>query len=188
MVASDEDPPSSAGRARSTTSALVEPGIGVGRLRHPCGATPLPYGLAGVGLPDVPGWATELLTSAKVAHLAFLDEHARPRVLPVTYAVWDGAVWSAIDRKPKRTAEPARVRRLRRRPEAALIVDVYDDDWTRLAWLELRGRVAIVPVRDAPDALAALVARYPRYTPEPPPGPLLRLAVEDATWWRAVEP
>jgi PPOX class probable F420-dependent enzyme len=133
-------------------------------------------------LEELPGWAGELLSSARVGRLALLDERDLPRVLPVTYAVWEGAVWSAIDSKPKRPGEPARVRRLRRRPEAALLVDRYDDDWSRLAWVELRGLVSIEPVG---PALQALAARYPQYRDEPPPGPLLRLSVRDAVWWRA---
>ena len=125
-----------------------------------------------------------MLSAERVARLALLDEEDLPRVLPVTFAVWEGAVWSAIDRKPKRTAEPARVRRLRRRPEAALLVDRYDDDWSRLAWVELRGSVSIEP---AGPALEALAERYEQYRAEPPPGPLLRLEVQRATWWRAAD-
>jgi PPOX class probable F420-dependent enzyme len=135
-----------------------------------------------VTLETLPGWAGELLSSARVARLALLDERDLPRVLPVTFALWEGAVWSAIDRKPKRAAEPARVRRLRRRPEAALLVDRYDDDWSRLAWLELRGAVTIEPLGPALDELAA---KYERYRTEPPQGPLLRLEVGRAVWWRA---
>jgi PPOX class probable F420-dependent enzyme len=123
-----------------------------------------------------------------VARLALLDEEDLPRVLPVTFAVLGDAVWSAIDRKPKRAVEPARVRRLSRRPEAAVLVDRYDDDWSWLAWVELRGRVSIVAAADAAPALAALTAKYPQYVDEPPPGPLLRLAVERATCWNAAQP
>jgi PPOX class probable F420-dependent enzyme len=137
-----------------------------------------------VTLDVLPGWASELLSSARVARLAFLDERDLPRVLPVTFAVWDGAVWSAIDRKPKRTAELARVRRLRRSPEAALLVDRYHDDWSRLAWVELRGEVAIHPLG---PALEALAQRYEQYRADPPPGPLLRLEPRDAVWWRAAD-
>ncbi|MGH2763520.1 MAG: TIGR03668 family PPOX class F420-dependent oxidoreductase [Thermoleophilaceae bacterium] len=132
-------------------------------------------------LEDLPGWAGELLDTARVGRLALLDERDLPRVLPVTFAVWEGAVWSAIDRKPKRTAEPARVRRLRRRPEAALLVDRYDDDWSRLAWVELRGMVTIHPVGPALDALAH---KYEQYRVESPQGPLLRLEVTNAVVWR----
>jgi PPOX class probable F420-dependent enzyme len=135
-----------------------------------------------VTLEDLPDWALELLRSARVARLGLLDEEDRPRVLPVTFAVWDGAVWSAIDRKRKRSAEPARVRRLRRRPEATLLVDRYDDDWSRLAWLELRGSVSVEPLG---PALEALIAKYPQYADERPQGPLLRLAPERFACWRA---
>jgi PPOX class probable F420-dependent enzyme len=137
-----------------------------------------------VTLAKLPGWARRLVDEQRVARLALLDGGGRPRVLPVTFAVAGGAVWSAIDEKPKRTAEPARVRWLRRRPEAALCVDVYSDDWSRLAWVQLLGRVKIVEVSDGGTALEALAARYPQYRERPPPGPLLRLEVERTLHWR----
>jgi PPOX class probable F420-dependent enzyme len=120
-----------------------------------------------------------------VARLAFLDDEDRPRVLPVTFALAGDAVWSAIDQKPKRVKEPARVRYLRHRPEASLCVDFYDDDWSRLAWVQLLGAVTVVPASDAPDALEALTAKYAPYREQTPPGPLLRLSVERALAWRS---
>ena len=138
-----------------------------------------------MGLDTAPEWARELVERARVARLGYLDGEDRPRVLPVTFAVADGFVWSAIDEKPKRRPEPARVDYLRRRPEASLVVDEYDDDWTRLAWVQLLGRVEIVPADDAPEALDALAAKYSQYARRSPPGPLLRLEVERALHWRA---
>jgi PPOX class probable F420-dependent enzyme len=126
-----------------------------------------------------------MLEDARVGHLAFVDDQDRPRVLPVTYAVAEGAVWSAIDDKPKRSAEPARVRYLRRRPEAALCVDLYDDDWSRLAWVQLLGRVEVVGLGEGDAGLAALTAKYAQYRERRPPGPLLRLDVERAVCWKA---
>jgi PPOX class probable F420-dependent enzyme len=141
-------------------------------------------------LDTLPGWARRLLDEARVARLAYVDENERPRVLPVTFALSAGAAWSAIDEKPKRPGEPARVRCLRRRPEAALLVDEYSDDWTRLAWVQLLGRVTVLPADEplAADALAALAAKYEQYTDRSPPGPLLRLDVERALQWRAAPP
>jgi PPOX class probable F420-dependent enzyme len=137
-----------------------------------------------VTLAELPGWARELVVSARVARLGLLDERDRPRVLPVTFAVFEDALWTAIDRKPKRSAEPARVRRLRRRPEATLLVDAYFDDWSRLEWVELSGRVSILDASDAGDAVEALAAKYSQYRTEPPPGPLLRLSPEGFACWR----
>jgi PPOX class probable F420-dependent enzyme len=141
-------------------------------------------------LEELPGWALALLTEARVGHLGLLDEHDRPRVLPVTFALHDGAVWSAVDRKPKRVEgeELARVRWLRRRPEASLTVDRYDDDWTRLAWVQLVGRAEVMRVDAAPAALEALAEKYEPYQEERPPGPLIRLSPERAVAWRAREP
>jgi len=136
-------------------------------------------------LESLPAWAADLLGAAPVARLAYIDDRDRPRVLPVTFAVAGGAVWSAIDDKPKQADEPARVRFLRRRPEAALVVDVYDDDWSRLAWVQLLGRIDVLAVDSSPQAVAALAAKYPPYARRTPPGPLLRLSVERALDWRA---
>src|SRR5215213_8905624 len=106
-----------------------------------------------VRLESLPGWARELLASERVARLAYLDDDERPRVLPVTFAVAGGAVWSAIDEKPKRSPEPARVGYVRRRPAASLLVDRYDDDWSWLAWVQLLGRVDVLPAGDSPEAM-----------------------------------
>jgi PPOX class probable F420-dependent enzyme len=124
------------------------------------------------------------LEQSRVARLGLLDGRDTPRVLPVTFVLFEGALWSAIDRKPKR-AEPARVRFLRRRPEAAVTVDRYDDDWSRLAWVQVLGEVDVLDVGDCAPALEALASKYEQYRREAPPGPVLRLSPSRALCWRA---
>jgi PPOX class probable F420-dependent enzyme len=133
---------------------------------------------------DLPDWARELITSARVARLGILDDSARPRVLPVTFAWVGDAVWSAVDEKPKRIpgGRLARVRWLRARPQATLLVDRYCDDWSKLAWVQLIGRVAVLDDVTPPPEL---IERYEPYRRRPPAGPLLRLDVERAAHWRA---
>lgn len=121
-----------------------------------------------------------------MGHLGLLDDDGRPRVLPVTYAIHEQAVWTAIDNKPKASdRELARVRWLRERPCAAFTVDRYEDDWSRLCWVQLIGTVSILEAPPEGPVLDALSGRYPQYLDEPPPGPLLRLSAERALWWRA---
>jgi len=127
----------------------------------------------------------ELIEGERIARLAFVDDHDRPRVLPVTYAIAEGAVWSAIDDKPKGAGEPARVRYLRRRPEAALCVDRYDDDWSRLAWVQLLGTVEVLSIERGGPGLEALVERYAQYRERRPRGPLLRLDPQRVLHWRS---
>jgi PPOX class probable F420-dependent enzyme len=138
-------------------------------------------------LETLPAWARALLDEARVAHLGLLDGEGRPRVLPVTFAVFEGEAWSAVDHKPKRRPGEAlaRVRWLRARPEATITVDRYDDDWTRLAWVQILGTVAVMDVAGHDEVIAALAARYPQYGERPPGGPLLRLTPRRALCWSA---
>lgn len=137
-------------------------------------------------LESLPDWATDLAVGARVARLGLLDARDRPRVLPVTFALHEGSAWSAVDRKPKKTTdELARVRYLRRRPHVALTIDRYEDDWERLAWVQLLGQAAIVEAPDAPGGLGALIAKYGQYRSDPPPGPLIRIDPERVLHWRA---
>ena len=66
----------------------------------------------------------------------------------MTFVLHEHSLWTAVDRKPKRdpAREPARVRFLRDNPHAALTVDRYDDDWSRLAWVQVLGDVAVLAV------------------------------------------
>jgi PPOX class probable F420-dependent enzyme len=147
----------------------------------------LPVVPAAASLETLPRWARELLDSEPVGHLGLTDDDGRPRVLPVTFAVVGGEVWSAVDEKPKRVPgeDLARVRWLRARPGSALTVDRYSDDWNRLAWVQVIGETAVVEVAGHERVLEALAARYPAYRERPPQGPLLRLVPNRCIYWRA---
>lgn len=136
---------------------------------------------------EVIAWANKLLEEGRVGRLGLLDLEGAPRVLPVTYALAEGRVWSAIDRKAKRAGEPARLRFVRRDRRAALTVDRYSDDWEKLAWVQVLGTVEVVDVAEGAAALEALSAKYEPYREEPPPGPLLALRPKRYLWWRAAD-
>ena len=128
-----------------------------------------------------------MLEKERVGRLGLLDLEGAPRVLPVTFAVAEGRIWSAIDQKPKTVEEPARLRFLRRDPRAALTVDRYSDDWEDLAWVQVMGRVEILPMDQGTAGLEALRQKYEPYREESPPGPLLALQPERYLWWRAAD-
>ena len=137
-------------------------------------------------LEQLPEWASRLLAHERVGHLALIDAGGRPRVLPVTYAIHESAAWTVVDNKPKRPGrEPARVRWLRQRPNGAITVDRYTDEWSELRWIQLIGEIAVLDGPPAGPGMNALLLRYPQYRADPPPGPLLRLDVARAVWWRA---
>lgn len=135
---------------------------------------------------ELEDWAREMLVGARVARLGLLDDEDRPRVLPVTFALVGDVAWSAIDHKPKRSGrEPARLRYLRRRPAVALTVDRYDDDWSRLAWVQLLGTAQVYEATMEGEAMAALSRKYDQYRLRPPQGPLIAIEPTRALTWRA---
>ncbi len=149
--------------------------------------------MAAANLGELPGWASELLERSTVGHLSYLDDRDRPRVLPMTFAVAAGALWTAIDQKPKRrpAGEIARVRYLRQRPRAALCVDHYEGDWTRLAWVQVIASVEILDsAAEDPGGSAGLERlreKYDHYLNDPPQGPFIGLRPERVLCWRASE-
>ena len=85
------------------------------------------------------------LSHRKVAHLATADRHGAPHVVPVCFAIEGDALYITIDEKPKRADVPLkRLRNIAENPAVAVVVDRYDDDWTRLGWVMLRGRADIL--------------------------------------------
>ena len=88
----------------------------------------------------------EFLRSASVAHLATTDANGQPHVIPVCF-VFDGEhFYSSIDEKPKRaaTAELKRLKNIRENPKVALLVDHYDKDWRKLAYILVFGMARIL--------------------------------------------
>ena len=140
------------------------------------------------GLNELPGWARELIAREPVARLGLLDDAGRPRVLPVTFALCGDTLVSAVDHKPKQVVgrELARVRWLRRNPSAALTVDRYSDDWSRLAWVQVLCRAKVLD-EPPPGALEALAEKYAQYRGRPPGGPFLALEPERALHWSATD-
>jgi PPOX class probable F420-dependent enzyme len=136
---------------------------------------------------ELPRWARELLEQGRVGRLGIVADDGGPRVQPVTYALADGAIVTAVDHKRKDVPADrlARVRWLRVRPWAALTVDHYEEDWSQLAWVQAIGPVAILAAGDAPKAIAALCERYAPYRDRSPAGPILSLRPERVLWWRA---
>lgn len=104
---------------------------------------------------------------ARVARLATSDAAGTPHVVPVCFALLGNRVYIALDEKPKRVEPLAlrRVRNLRERAEADLLVDRYSDDWRALGFVRLHGATRLVAPSEAghAEAVAALRARYTQY-------------------------
>jgi PPOX class probable F420-dependent enzyme len=140
--------------------------------------------------PDVPAWALELLREARVGRLATADTRGRPLVVPVCFVHEGGILYSAIDAKPKR--DPSRmlrrVRNVRDNPRAALVVDHYDEDWSRLRYVIVEGPATILTGGDEfARAIDLLRDKYPQYRAmglARDGGTLIRVTAERVVPWR----
>jgi PPOX class probable F420-dependent enzyme len=132
--------------------------------------------------------ARELFASAAVARLATVGADGAPHLVPLCFAVVGDVVYSAVDDKPKRTTELARLANIAAEPRVALLADHYDGDWTRLWWVRADGHARIVTAADERAlALGALAAAYTQYAVRPPQGPVIGIEVRRWSGWSARE-
>lgn len=106
------------------------------------------------------------LSRMRVARLATADAQGQPHVIPIVFAIAGERIFTPLDGKPKRAApgELKRVRNLLANPKVAIVVDEYDEDWTRLAWVMIRGTGEIVETGEWYDLGKRLLeAKYPQY-------------------------
>jgi len=135
--------------------------------------------------------ARAFLDAHAVGHLATADRTGTPHVVPLCYARLGDLLYFVADDKPKRRGPRAlkRLSNLADNPRAALVVDDYDADWTRLAYLLVHLDAA--PVDDPTEYAAALDAlrrRYPPYRSMPlelDTHPMIRLTPRRWHLWRA---
>jgi PPOX class probable F420-dependent enzyme len=130
--------------------------------------------------------ARDRFAAARVARLATAGEDGAPHVVPLCFALDGETLWWAVDAKPKRTRALRRLRNIEANPSVSVLVDAYDEDWSRLWWVRADGRAGIVGDRSARErGLAALAAKYPQYVTAPPAGPVVAVEVDAWRSWSA---
>lgn len=138
-----------------------------------------------------------LLLASRTATLATLDPNGRPRLVPCCFAPDPerDLLWTPIDEKPKRSADPrqlGRVADLAAWPAVSLLVDRWSEDWSKLAWLRLHGTAGLLEP-DEPGALPErrmaiehLRERYPQYRDHDlETRPIIAVEITAAVRWAA---
>jgi PPOX class probable F420-dependent enzyme len=121
---------------------------------------------------------------ARVGRLATADGDGRPHVVPFCFVLAGDRIVSVVDAKPKRTSHLRRLANIRVQPRVSVLVDDYDEDWTRLWWVRADGTARIVENGpDRKEAVAVLTAKYPQYREQPPEGPVVEVTVDRWVGW-----
>ena len=122
----------------------------------------------------------------QVARLATADAKGVPHVVPICFVVLGNTLYLTIDEKPKQDVRRLkRLRNIAENDQVAVIVDRYDDDWSQLGWVMLRGPAEIVETGpDHAAAQAALKTRYPQYRAMQLAGlPVIAIRIARVTRW-----
>ncbi|HEX5370949.1 MAG TPA: TIGR03668 family PPOX class F420-dependent oxidoreductase [Dehalococcoidia bacterium] len=129
------------------------------------------------------------VAAARVGRLATVDQRGQPHIVPVCFVYSGGLIYSVLDAKPKRVpvAELRRVRNLLANHNVQLLVDHYDEDWSQLRYVQLRGTASSLETGAEHDAaLADLRAKYSQYVSMPIDGsPIIRIEVVRHVAWSA---
>jgi PPOX class probable F420-dependent enzyme len=125
-----------------------------------------------------------LVQGARIARVGTSDEHGRVHLVPVTFVVWEGRWYSPSDAGPR----PAkRLRNLERDPRVTVLVDVYDEDWSKVWWVRLRGLGRVVEdFSERERACRLLREKYPQFEDAPSDegeGPVMAVDVEEWAGW-----
>lgn len=122
---------------------------------------------------------------ARVARLATITPGGRPHLVPIVFALSGDTVYSAVDAKTKRSPRLARLANVAAHPEASVLADHYDEDWSALWWARGDGHARVLEP-DEPEALDAIVRLGERYPQQQVTGAVLALEVERWTGWAAL--
>ena len=128
--------------------------------------------------------ARRRFAEARVARLGTVDARNSPHLVPICFALDGDSLYSAVDAKPKSTPDLKRLRNIAANPAVNLLVDYYDDDWTKVWWVRMDGTATLAD-DDGPDrerGLHALARKYEQYAGQTEL--LGRIVVVEATNWR----
>ena len=124
---------------------------------------------------------------SRVAHLASVSSDGRPDIVPITFALVDRVLYSGVDHKPKRSRELVRLANIERDPRVTVLVDHYDENWSKLWWCRLRGEGAVVTGgADFDQGVEALTAKYEQYERTRLRGPVIVIRVTSTLGWSAL--
>ena len=125
-----------------------------------------------------------------MAYLATIRSDGRPHLVPIVFAIEDEMAYSIADPKPKDGLDLLRHRNIAANPSVSLLVDEYDEDWTRLWWVRADGTARVVEEGDERDTtLRLLRAKYPQYAAWTTPfGAATVVRIDGITSWTLSEP
>jgi PPOX class probable F420-dependent enzyme len=117
-------------------------------------------------MPAIPATVAGFISAGRVGRLGTADAAGQPLVVPICYAFDGESIFSAIDAKPKMAGVERlkRIRNIRENAKVSVVIDRYDEDWTRLRYVIIQGEAGLLTKgADFSRAVDLLLAKYSQY-------------------------
>jgi PPOX class probable F420-dependent enzyme len=127
------------------------------------------------------------VAEARVARIGTVDEEGLAHLVPIVFVIEGDTLYSGSDAGPRRVK---RLRNIERDPRVSVLVDVYDEDWSKVWWVRLRGRGRVAEGEERTRAQRLLLEKYPQFESAPArevAGPIMALDVERWSGWTYAE-
>jgi PPOX class probable F420-dependent enzyme len=89
-----------------------------------------------------------VIDKARIARLATVDSKSKPHLVPVVFAFDGEQYYIPIDKKTKQeSSKPEKLKRVKNiqtNPNIALLIDEYNEDWTKLYFVMIQGRASLI--------------------------------------------
>jgi PPOX class probable F420-dependent enzyme len=121
---------------------------------------------------------------ARVARVGTIDERGGAHLVPIVFVLDRDTLYSITDAGSR----PAkRLRNLKADPRVSVVVDDYDEDWSRVWWVRFRGRGRVIEAGPEWDnARRLLWEKYPQFEDAPADeaaGPVMAVDIEEWSGW-----
>jgi PPOX class probable F420-dependent enzyme len=126
------------------------------------------------------------IDSVPVGRLATVGSNGAPHVVPICYALDAAVLYTPIDEKPKREGRLRRLHNIEANPRVQVLIDRYDDDWSLLRYVQLRGQSELLEAgSEHARAIGLLRARYEQYrSMDLEHRPVIAVRIERVVEWR----
>lgn len=128
--------------------------------------------------------AKQRLAESRAARLATVSDEGEPHIVPFVFALDGDTLYFAVDAKPKTTTNLRRLKNIAANPAVSVLVDHYEDDWSKLWWVRADGTARVVSnSEEARHATDLLANRYAQYRSNRPDGPVVAIHIDRLTGW-----
>jgi len=139
----------------------------------------------------------ELITTARVGHLATAASNLQPYLTPVVFIALQNSILIPLDDKPKiiDVNRLRRVRNIEENPKVSFLVDHYDEDWTYLWFVMIIGNAKLIQLnrkserktKEMTKIRNMFLKKYSQYTKIGIGKTYIKLIIEKTIYWKYMD-